>query len=70
MIKIEGVDNTVCADMVNLMGASALSALGDGVFSEQRVCDELLGVCKSPKIKELDVNDYVKRVLSTKPASL
>ena len=56
--------------MVGQMGPIVLTSLADGVINDQRICDELLGACKTPHIKELDLDAYVQRVLSTKPESL
>lgn len=49
------------------MAKSFLPALADGIISSQRICDETLHVCNSPKIKELNAQDYINRVIGQKP---
>jgi hypothetical protein len=41
------------------MAGDLLPALAQGIFSPARVCDEYLGLCSSPVIKELSADDYV-----------
>jgi len=65
--KIEGGKHSVCSGAVHMMADFLMPALADGVFSNQRVCNELMKVCKTPKIVELNVNDYVKEKLNSKP---
>lgn len=34
------------------------------------MCNEVLGLCKSPVIKEINVHDVVNRILATKPSKI
>ena len=52
------------------MADSLLPALAEGILSSQRVCTEYLNLCDTPNITQLDVNEYVTRVLSDKPESI
>lgn len=67
---IEGGEKAVCHGAVNTMADSLLPAIAEGILSSQRVCTEYMHLCDSPDIGQLDVNDYVKKVLSDKPESI
>jgi hypothetical protein len=56
---IEGGKKSVCDGAIVMMTKSLLPAMTEGILSPQRICDELLHVCKSPTIKELDADAYV-----------
>lgn len=51
------------------MAESVLPAVAEGILSPSRVCDEYLGFCSKPAIIELHENEFVKRVLDSKPES-
>lgn len=69
-LDIYGGQKEVCHGAVNLMADSLLPAVAQGILSPQRVCTEYLHLCDTPEITELDVNDYVARILSDKPDSI
>ena len=52
--KIYGGDRDVCKGAIDLMANILLPAIADGVLSSNRVCDELLHLCSSPNIIELN----------------
>lgn len=68
--KIEGGEPEVCKGAVDMMASRLLPAVADGILSSQRICDEYLGFCKTPKITELNADDYVKQKIAEKPASI
>jgi sphingomyelin phosphodiesterase len=42
----------------------------DYLLTRDRICNEKLGLCKQPVITEINLQDVVKNILATKPASL
>lgn len=56
MFKIEGGEQSVCTGAVTMMAEQLLPAIADGLVSPDRICDEFLHVCKSPKITELSAD--------------
>jgi len=67
---IEGGDPSVCKGAIDTMANYLLPALVNGPLSAQAVCDESMGVCSSPVIKELSVDAYVKQRLDSKPDAI
>jgi len=61
---------TVCPDLVQQFGDPMFTVVEDYILTRDRICNEDLGVCKSPIITELDLNTVVTNILKTKPASL
>ena len=61
---------SVCKGAITIMAENLLPAIGEGVFSPQRICDEYLHLCSSPHIKELSADDFVKKRLADKPEFL
>ena len=57
---IEGGKKEVCYGAIHDMTISLIPSLAAGVLSPQRVCDEVLHLCKSPDIKEISSDQYVK----------
>mgnify|MGYP000279724285 CR=1 FL=1 len=57
---------SVCKGAIEIMAESLLPAIGEGIFSSQRVCDEYLHVCASPKITHLSADEFVKKQLADK----
>jgi hypothetical protein len=49
------------------MTVSLIPSLTKGVLSPQRICDEVLHLCASPKIVELSAEEYVQKQLNSKP---
>lgn len=70
VLKIEKGIPTVCKGAINEMADKLLPALAKGPFSQDRVCDEWLQVCKAPHIKKLKAEDFVNRVIGAKPDSV
>jgi hypothetical protein len=64
---IEGGKKEVCYGAIHDMTISLIPSLAAGVLSPQRVCDEVLHLCKSPEIKELSSDQYVKQRIDSKP---
>jgi len=54
--KIEGGKKSVCMGAIDSMAQVLLPSLAHGIFSPLRVCDEILGFCKSPDIQELSAD--------------
>jgi hypothetical protein len=48
---------------IDSMAEILLPSLAHGILSPQRICDETLGFCKSPKIQELSADEYVEKRL-------
>lgn len=46
------------------------TVLENYIFTKDRICNEHLGICKTPVITEINLNDVVKNILATKPVSL
>lgn len=69
-LDIESGQKQVCHGAVNTMADSLMPAIAQGILSSQRVCTEYLHLCDTPEITQLDVNDYVARILSDKPKSI
>ena len=67
VFKVEGGEKSVCEGAVTMMADQLLPAIGEGLVSPDRICDEFLHVCKGPKIEELSANAYVKKRLDEKP---
>lgn len=65
--KMYGGIPSVCRGAIDLMAVDLLPAVADGIFSKQRVCDEVLHACPTPHITELSAESYLKRVLDSKP---
>ena len=65
--KIEGGIPSVCKGAINTMAGDLLPALAEGIFSPSRVCDEYLGLCYKPIIKELSSESYVSERIASKP---
>lgn len=65
--KIAGGAEDVCDGMINTMADTLLPVVGNGIISGERICDELLHLCSTPKIQELNADDYVKERLASKP---
>lgn len=65
--KIEGGERAVCKGAIGIMADSVMPALAQGIFHPQRICDEYLHLCQSPKIEEESADAYVKKRLSQKP---
>ena len=57
----------VCPGMVKSYGDVIFDAASRYLLSKDRICNELLGLCKNPVIKELDLETVVGNILSTKP---
>lgn len=70
LFKIDGGVPSVCKGAVHEMATFLLPSLANGVLSSNRVCDEMLHLCSSPVIKELDENKYVQDMLSSKPKNI
>jgi hypothetical protein len=68
--KIYGGIPSVCKGTINMMAESVMPAIAEGILSPSRICDEWLGWCSKPVITELHEEDFVKRVLSSKPESI
>lgn len=60
----------VCPAMVTMMANPVLDMLANGVLTQVRVCNELLGFCNKPSIETLEVSDFQTRVLADKPAEI
>ena len=65
--KVEGGEKSVCTGAVTMMADQLLPAIAEGILSSDRVCDETLHLCASPKIKELDAKTYVDKQINDKP---
>lgn len=52
------------------MGPFVFDVLARYLLNKDRICNETLGLCANPHIKEISVEDVVNRILSTKPAKL
>lgn len=65
--KIEGGEKSVCEGAVTMMADQLMPAVGDGLVSPNRICDEFLQICKAPHIKELSAEQYVQKRLGEKP---
>lgn len=68
ILKVENGIPTVCKGAINTMADFLLPALSKGPFSKQEICDEKLQLCTSPHITKLKAQDYVDRVIGSKPA--
>ena len=44
---------SVCKGAIDMMAGDVLPALAESVFSPMRICDEDLGLCNNPNIKDL-----------------
>jgi hypothetical protein len=49
------------------MVISLAPSLTKGVLSPERVCNEVLHLCISPKIIELSAEEYAKKQIASKP---
>jgi sphingomyelin phosphodiesterase len=67
--QIETANNTVCPGAVTEMGDIIVPVLANFLLSPDYVCSRILSMC-DPIFKELDQNDFVKRVLADKPEHL
>ena len=46
------------------------TVIEDYILTRDRICNEMLGLCKNPVITEINLNDVVKNILATKPVAL
>lgn len=60
--QIETQNNTVCPGAVTEMGDIIVPVLANFLMSPDYICSRILNMC-DPVFKELDQNDFVKRVL-------
>ena len=59
----------VCQGGADMLMEGLLPHIATGFLSPSRICDEYLGVCSKPGIVELNEEDFVKRVVGSKPES-
>jgi hypothetical protein len=66
--KIAGGAKSVCDSMIDNMADILLPVIGNGLLSSDRICDETLHFCASPKIKEINPVDFVNARIAAKPS--
>jgi len=49
---------TVCPDIVPLMGTSVLDMISTDLLTELRTCNMLLGLCSRPTVETLEFSDF------------
>ena len=72
MSSFLSVDNKdiVCPGIVPFMAAPVLDMITRELLTELRICNMLLGFCALPVVETLFIEDYNKRLLSTKPEEI
>lgn len=62
--------DTVCPDAVRQYAPDLFDAAVRNLLSKDRMCNQVLGLCKNPVIEEIFLKNVVDDILSTKPTSL
>jgi hypothetical protein len=57
----------VCPGMIELNSGPVFTLLSRDIFSQLRICNELLGFCSKPGIETYEIEDFTARVLADKP---
>ena len=58
----------ICPQLVSQFGEPMFDVFEQYIFTKDRICVEMLGICKSPTITEIDLTSVCDNVLATKPA--
>ena len=56
-----------CKQIVVQFGTPLVEMTKNHLLTKNKICDEMLGFCNRPKITELDLEQVVNDILSTKP---
>lgn len=67
---IEKGDTSICDSMVNIMAPPVLDSISQNLITKNRICNEWLHRCNRPTITQVDLDQWVSNLLSTKPASI
>jgi len=57
----------VCTGMIELNSPAVFTLLSRDIFTQTRMCNELLGLCAKPVIETYEIEDFTARVLADKP---
>ena len=63
-------DESICPDAIRQYGAKLFDSTAKYLLDKDRMCNEVMGLCKSPVIREIDIHDVVNKILATKPARI
>mmetsp|Transcript_31434 Transcript_31434/g.36886 ORF Transcript_31434/g.36886 Transcript_31434/m.36886 type:complete len:170 (+) Transcript_31434:1-510(+) len=63
-------DVDICPSMTSHYEQSLLTAVSKYLLGSQHMCNEVMGLCHKPVVRQIDLKTVVDGVLATKPASL
>ena len=66
--KLDLGTDSYCEGSVSYQASQFIPPFIKGVLSPQRICDEILHLCKHPEITQLPADDFVEKLLAEKPA--